>query len=107
MTTQQLLPLATRQPAQDLRPPLEEVLPPLEIAHSVRPPLEIVHWCFLAVELHANFCVFLFVLVPFVLHFRLDLSPGIVLSVLLVVVSKAHAVYGAVYWAVAGYVNLI
>ncbi len=44
---------------------------------------------------------------PFVLHFRLDLSPGIVLSVLLVVVSKAHAVYGAVYSAVAGYVNLI
>ena len=41
------------------------------------------------------------------MHFRLDLSPGIVLSVLLVVVSKAHAVYGAVYSAVAGYVNLI
>ena len=47
------------------------------------------------------------ILVPFLLHFRLDLSPGIVLSVLLVVVSKAHAVYGAVYSAVAGYVNLI
>ena len=67
-TTQQLLSLATRKPARDLCPPLEEVLPPLEIAHSVRPPLEIAHWCFLAVKLHSHYCVFIFVLVPFVLQ---------------------------------------